>query len=119
MGVIYLVSSSSDPFAVIPDNASASDENIGRVAHILEYAILAVLTANAILKGRQLSRKDVINIFIFSISYALFDELHQNSIPDRSFQLLDLGLDAIGTLVGMGTFHVFSCFFDKNVIDLL
>jgi VanZ family protein len=102
MVVIYTVSSNSYPYRVIPSDVSIPIETIGRVAHIFEYAILAVLTGRAILLGKKLSPRDVINIFLFSISYAMFDEFHQNMVPERSFQFLDLGLDVVGTLLGTG-----------------
>ena len=34
----------------------------------------------------------------------MFDELHQSLIPGRAFQLLDLGLDVFGVLVGISLF---------------
>ena len=109
--MIYTVSSNSYPYRVIPPNVSISDETIGRVAHIFEYAILAILTGKAILSGKKLSPRHVINIFLFSISYALFDEFHQNMVPERSFQFLDLGLDVVGTLLGIG---IITCYFSLN-----
>jgi len=102
MVVIYTVSSYSYPYRVIPPDVSIPNETIGRVAHIFEYAILAVLTGRAILSGKNLSARDAINILLFSISYALFDEFHQNMVPERSFQFLDLGLDVVGTILGTG-----------------
>ncbi len=109
--MIYTVSSNSYPYRVIPSDVSIPDETIGRVAHVFEYAILAILIGKAILSGRRLSARDAINIFLFSISYAMFDEFHQNMVPERSFQFLDLGLDVVGTLLGIG---FFTCYFSLN-----
>lgn len=102
MGVIYWVSSSSDPYQVVPDAVSVSDEIIGRVAHIFEFAILTILTCKAFLSGGKLIISIVIKTFAFSFSYAIFDELHQSIVPERTFQFIDLGLDLVGILLGIG-----------------
>ena len=111
MAVIYTVSSNSYPYRVISPDVSIPNETIGRVAHIFEYAILAVLTGRAILMGRKLSVRNAIKIFLFSISYAMFDEFHQNMVPERSFQSFDLGLDVVGSLLGIG---FITCYFSMN-----
>ena len=100
MGVIFWVSSSSDPYQVVPDNVSVSDDSIGRVAHIFEFTILTILTGNAFLSGRNLTVNAAIKTFTFSFSYAILDELHQSIVPDRTFQFMDLGLDLVGNLLG-------------------
>jgi VanZ family protein len=102
MGVIYWVSSSSDPYQIVPDSVSVSDENIGRVAHVFEFIILTILASNAILSGKKPKLSAVIKTFLFSTSYAVFDELHQSIVPERAFQFIDLGLDLVGILLGIG-----------------
>ena len=57
MVVIYSFSATSDPFQVVPPSVTVSDEIIGRVAHVLEFAVLAVLASRAILVGRAMSFK--------------------------------------------------------------
>jgi VanZ family protein len=101
MGVIFWVSSSSDPYQVVPESVSVSDESIGRIAHIFEFSMLALLTSNAILSGRDPTLNSAIKVFLFSISYAIFDELHQSIVPERTFQFIDLGLDLVGILLGI------------------
>ncbi len=102
MTMIYAVSSDSYPYRIIPSDVSIPDETIGRIAHIFEYTILAVLTGRAVIMRRRLSSRGIIKITLISISYGLFDELHQNLVPERSFQFLDLGLDIVGILLGIG-----------------
>lgn len=104
MVVIYSFSANSNPFQVVPPIVTVSDEVIGRAAHVLEFAVLAVLASRAILLGRAMNLKSVAWIFLFSVSYGVFDELHQSLIPGRAFQLLDLGLDVFGVLVGISLF---------------
>jgi len=101
MSVIFWVSSSSDPYKVVPDSVSVSDESIGRVAHILEFSILAILTSNAIRSSKKLIVKTIIKTLLFSISYAIFDEIHQSIVPERTFQIIDLILDLVGILLGI------------------
>jgi VanZ family protein len=102
MGVIYWISSSSDPYQVVPDPVSVSDETIGRVAHIFEFTILTILTCNAFHSRGQLIINAVKKAFVFSFSYTIFDELHQSVVPERTFQFIDLGLDMVGILLGIG-----------------
>ncbi len=104
MVVIYTFSASSDPFQVVPPNITIPDEIIGRIAHVFEFAILAILVGRAIMDGKDISWSSLTRIFLFSISYGLFDELHQSLIPGRAFQLSDLGLDVFGVLVGISLF---------------
>ena len=108
MAVIYAVSSDSYPYRIIPPEVSITNETIGRIAHIIEYAILAVLTGRAVISGRTLTSGGIIKITLISSSYGLFDELHQNLVPERSFQFLDLGLDVVGILLGIG---IIACYF--------
>ena len=115
MGAIFWVSSTSDPYQVVPDSVSVSDESIGRVAHVFEYSVLAILTSNAILSGREPTLSASIKTLLFSISYAMFDELHQSLVPERTFQFIDLGLDLVGILLGIGiTVCIFPLFKRKK-----
>ena len=104
MVVIYYFSASSEPFQVVPQNITIPDEIIWRIAHFFEFAILAILVGRAIMDGKDISWSSLNRIFLFSISYGVFDELHQSLIPGRAFQLLDLGLDVFGVLVGISLF---------------
>ena len=42
--------------------------------------------------------------FYLTTLYAFSDELHQILVPHRNFQLQDLGLDALGALLGLGVY---------------
>ncbi|MCH7663451.1 MAG: VanZ family protein [Chloroflexi bacterium] len=44
---------------------------------------------------------------MFSVSYGIFDELHQIWIPARAFQLLDLGFDILKILIGLSLFTLY------------
>jgi VanZ family protein len=122
MGLIFLVSSSSDPYKVaLPSQWEATcaqsfhgswigqlachNDFIGNCAHIFEYAVLAILLAIAFSPPRQ---ERVIKLlllaFLISILYALSDETHQFFVYNRAFQFQDLGLDTIGALIGVMLF---------------
>lgn len=102
MLIIYIFSASSNPFQVVPQSITVPDETIGRVAHVIEYAILAMLIGRASIEPKIINLNDAIRVFIISISYGLFDELHQTLIPRRAFEVLDLGLDSLGIMIGLG-----------------
>lgn len=69
-----------------------------KTAHIIEYAILYWLTYRAWNWGKTSSQ----NYFwplLFTILYAITDELHQSFIPGRHAKLYDIGFDALGSLL--------------------
>ena len=69
--------------------------------HIAAYAGLAVLTARAVGKGlRDVSARAVLAAIVISSLYGISDEYHQLFVPGRSFELLDMLADAIGSIVG-------------------
>ena len=77
---------------------------IRKGAHFTEYAVLAMLTANA-LRGYQIST--VLGWcapVAFSALYAATDEIHQYFVPDRACRLLDVGIDTAGALFGTAIF---------------
>lgn len=42
-------------------------------------------------------------VFVLGLTelYSLSDEIHQLFVPGRSFQLMDLGLDLLGGIIGL------------------
>lgn len=85
---------------------------IRKFAHITEYAILAisVLFPFYLLKGKKISY--IIYTILICIFYAATDEFHQLFIAGRSGQLIDVGIDSIGILMGSIVFYL--CFFQKT-----
>lgn len=103
-GIILGVSSISDPFVVVPDAVTTQDETLGRFAHVAEYAILGVLLMRALVQKGRISLKLASAAAIGGFAFGLLDELFQSSVPERAFQLLDLGLDLSGILLGILVF---------------
>lgn len=103
MGVIYIVSSISNPYIVIPETVGVSDELIGRFSHVIEYSILAFLAVRAL--GLEASKVKELRVlvysFLISLAYSFLDEIHQSFVPRRTFQILDLSFDFFGILIGL------------------
>jgi VanZ family protein len=69
--------------------------------HIAAYAGLGALTARAAAKGlRDVSWRAVVLAIAISSLYGASDEYHQRFVPNRTFDVLDLVADAVGSVVG-------------------
>ncbi len=67
---------------------------VRKLAHFTEYFILGLL----------LSRVDLSFFWaaILILGYAVSDEIHQIFVPERGFAIMDIGIDFLGGLTGMG-----------------
>ena len=77
-----------------------------KTAHIIEYAFLAILLCNAIVRRlKEFSAKVLIvrSVFI-SLIYAASDEWHQSLSADRIGSLMDISIDGVGALFGALSF---------------
>lgn len=76
-------------------------------AHVIEYLTLSVLLFRALTygggsSGNKLSLKQVgLVSFLFTLLYAISDEVHQMFVPLREGRVSDLLFDAIGALLGI------------------
>ena len=69
--------------------------------HVAAYAGLAALTARATGGGlREVSLRAVLVAILISSLYGVSDEYHQVFVPGRTFDVLDMLADAIGSVVG-------------------
>ena len=69
--------------------------------HVAAYAGLAVLTARATGRGlRDVSWRAVVGAMLISSLYGVTDEYHQLFVPGRSFDVLDMLADTIGSVAG-------------------
>ena len=62
-------------------------------AHMTEYAILAALLLRA--------TGSYVWAFAFAVSYAATDEFHQTFVRGRHGSPIDVGIDAVGALIGL------------------
>ena len=76
-------------------------ELLGQPGHVLEFALLGVTAARALIW----KRKPSIGFFLLTFAacglYALSDEIHQIFVPGRAFEIRDLVLDSVGILIGL------------------
>ena len=74
---------------------------IRKCAHFTEYAVLAVLVANAL---RICGKLRWYLPVIISAAYAVTDEIHQYFVPGRACRLLDVTIDTSGAVFGTAVF---------------
>ncbi len=87
-----------------------SEDAIGRIhflirkfAHLTEYAILAMLTWNALrlsLAGTSMRRLCALAVLISAL-YAASDEFHQSFTPSREATVRDVLIDTAGAIAGL------------------
>ncbi len=97
------------------DNESTYDEKMQRYdtgatwtqmvmlrkfAHFAEYFVFAILLMNALL-FRTTWKTAVKWTLMIGIMYAIFDEVHQLFIPDRTGNIIDMMIDTTGVVFGL------------------
>jgi VanZ family protein len=104
MGLILFLSSRSS----LPSDSPVV-EWIGQyqdeVGHLGEYAVLGMLTF-LVLRPRLSGRRTFLFSLAFCIAFSLVDEAFQGMIPNRTPQLTDLFLDAVGAVSAIGMMSV-------------
>jgi VanZ family protein len=88
-GVIFGFSS----IPALSSHLGTWDYILRKCAHMTEYAILAVLIARA--SGSRATA------FVLAVAYACTDEWHQTFVRARHGSPIDVGIDAIGALIGL------------------
>jgi VanZ family protein len=77
--------------------------------HVAVYAGLGALTARATGRGlRNVSWRAVLVAILISSLYGVTDEYHQRFTPGRSFDVLDMLADAIGSIAGASAIGAWS-----------
>ena len=66
--------------------------------HIVEYAILNILLFRALFAESRRALESLTYAIVFSLMYAVSDELHQLYIPTRNGTVVDIFIDSIGIL---------------------
>jgi hypothetical protein len=64
--------------------------------HVAEYTVLSLLLFNV--------SKSFKTSFVISSLYGVTDEIHQYFVPFRTFSLLDMLADALGSFIGIKIF---------------
>jgi len=99
MGLIFIVSAQP----TLPHHPDTLlDLILKKVAHMMEYSVLAFLLWRALSRGRgALSRSALVTAFLVLVLYAASDEYHQTFVPGRNGRLVDVGIDAVGALMAL------------------
>ena len=95
------------------DVLDAVDTAVRKIAHCLEYALLGLLVANLFVRIASF-RSGVaapavachaphllFGAWAASVAYAISDEVHQMFVPGRAGMISDVGIDALGALLGV------------------
>lgn len=69
--------------------------------HLFVYFILAIIWLFTL-------KKDIIaNAFLFSVTYAFSDEIHQLFVPGRTGLLRDVIIDSVGVIIAITLFTIY------------
>jgi VanZ family protein len=93
-GVIFAFSS----IPSLSTHLGTWDYVLRKLAHMAEYAILAVLLVRA--------TGSYTWAFALTVAYAGTDEFHQTFVRGRHGSPTDVGIDAAGALAGLGVRHL-------------
>ena len=77
-----------------------TDGFVHRAAHVIEFAVLGVLTLRALSKNRPITKRDMIVTLISVALYGASDEFHQRFTPGRSSEGLSVVFDVAGGALG-------------------
>lgn len=116
--IIFSLSADPEPYNLLPKklaNPISSEirmeniraEKIGNFLHVVEYSIFSYLVSRGIVWKRKISWQLILLSIIYSVLFAISDEVHQIFIPNRAFEYFDLQRDFFGILIGIGVYLLF------------
>jgi VanZ family protein len=83
----------------------AWDLVLRKLAHALEYAILALLLARALDRGPAAVPRTLALALVVGVGYAISDELHQSFVRGRAGRAPDVVIDAAGLVAGLAVWR--------------
>ena len=96
--MIFYFSSLSNPLPPAPPGPpSLVDMNI--LLHLCEFAGLSFFVAFG-----YFSKFNIKYTVLFTVTYAILDEVHQYFVPNRYFDVFDVVIDIIGVAIGFCVF---------------
>lgn len=85
-----------------PETYAILHDLIRKLGHVTEYAVLSILWARALAgPGRSWQARHIAGSLAIGILWAMGDEGHQALVPSRTASVLDVGIDTIGTALGV------------------
>ena len=77
-----------------------------KFAHFFIFAALMFFVYHALFRTRRRRRLSPVWPFAVCVLYAVSDEIHQLFVPERACRLFDVGVDALGCVVGGLCFYL-------------
>lgn len=74
---------------------------VRKMAHFTIYFIGGILIFNLLLQYNIEKKKCIIISILFIILYATTDEIHQYFVSKRTAKIMDVGIDALGAILGI------------------
>jgi VanZ family protein len=102
MGIIFLIS--SFPSHSVP-NYGVFDILVKKSGHFLGYAALGLAYCHAL--GVDHPTRGRI-AWVLAVLYAISDEYHQSFVPGRSAWIVDILIDALGSVFGILGWYFFN-----------
>mgnify|MGYP001558830779 CR=1 FL=1 len=110
LGIIYYFSSLANPLEqTIPIKMLTYFDFQRFVYHIIEYAILSLLIYRAF---KIVSKNPQTLSILFTVIYAITDEIHQFYVPGRISSVFDVVVDAFGAIAAQCILNLY--FWLKN-----
>lgn len=84
---------------------------VRKCAHMIEYAVLAILLWRAIYHGMNLKMKLLLlatSVWVATTFAAATDEYHQSFVASRTASMIDVMIDSFGALIGAAGCYRFS-----------
>jgi len=76
-------------------------------AHLSIYFLLGFLVISLLKEYVSIHPKHIFYAFLFCFLYACSDEVHQLFVPGRSGSIIDVGIDSIGSILGILFYSMF------------
>ncbi len=94
--IIYYFSSLSNPInSIVPNNLQLYFDFNTFIYHTIEFAILNLLIYRAL---KTTSKNPQTLSILFTILYAIADEIHQSYVPGRISSVFDVAIDFLGAI---------------------
>jgi VanZ family protein len=78
--------------------------------HMFGYALLAAAFFHALNQGRNITLRQFFAAVCLAAIYAATDECHQLFTPERNSSLVDIAIDAFGSIAGLGLWCLFRAY---------
>ncbi len=99
IGIIQIITGKNlaleDPFVV------GIQLFVRKMAHFTIYAVGGFLIMNYAYTTEKTMKQKILYSIAFGAGYAVTDELHQFFVSGRSAQVLDVGIDSAGVIIGV------------------